>query len=86
MARKIIIGISIVLGIGFVAFIGWWIMLISAFGGFDKDYSVTDLKESFEQHKTEIYELKKFYSEIVTNNYFVEIEFENDQYVRQVWN
>lgn len=78
MVKKIIIGISIVLGIGLVAFIGWWVMLISAFGGFDKDYSVTDLKENFEENKTAIYELKKYYSEIVPDDYFVEIEFEND--------
>ncbi|MGB0391858.1 MAG: hypothetical protein ACPGD5_09820 [Salibacteraceae bacterium] len=78
MIKKIIIGISIVLGLGLVAFIGWLVMLISAFGGFDKDYSITDLKENFEENKTEIYELKKYYSEIVPDDYFVEIEFEND--------
>lgn len=78
MLKKIILGISIVLGIGLVLFIGWWIMLISAFGGFDKDYSVTELKENFEENKTAIYELKKYYTEIVPDDYFVEIEFEND--------
>jgi len=78
MVKKIIIGFSIVLGIGLVAFIGWWIMLISAFGGFDKDYSITDLTESFEKNKTEIYELKKHYNEIVPKDKFIEIEFEND--------
>lgn len=78
MVKKIIIGISIVLGLGLVAFIGWWVMLISAFGGFDKDYSITDLKENFEENKAAIYELKKYYREIVPDDYFVEIEFEND--------
>ena len=78
MLKKIIIGVSIVLGIGLVLFIGWWIMLISAFGGFDKDYSLTELKENFEENKTAIYELKKYYAEIVPDDYFVEIEFENN--------
>ena len=78
MVKKIIIGISIFLGLGLVAFIGWWVMLISAFGGFDKDYSITDLKENFEENKAAIYELKKYYREIVPDEYFVEIEFEND--------
>ncbi|MBL4746974.1 MAG: hypothetical protein JKY08_11495 [Flavobacteriaceae bacterium] len=66
------------MGIGLVAFIGWWIILISAFGGFDKDYSITDLKKSFEKNKTEIYNLKKHYNEIVPKDKFIEIEFEND--------
>ena len=53
-------------------------MLISAFGGFDKDYSITELKESFKKNKTEIHELKKYYNEIVPNDKSIEIEFEND--------
>lgn len=78
MLKKILIGISIVIGIGILAFIGWTLMIVSAFGGFDKDYSVTDLKENFENSKTEIYELKRYFNEIVPKNRFVEIEFEDD--------
>lgn len=78
MLKKILIGISIVIGIGILAFIGWTLMIVSAFGGFDKDYSVTDLKDNFEENKTEIYELKRYYNEIVPKNRFVEIEFEDD--------
>ena len=51
---------------------------MSAFGGFDKDYSVSDLKENFEKNKTEIYELKQYFNEIVPKNRFVEIEFKDD--------
>ncbi len=78
MLKKILIGISIVIGIGILVFIGWTLMIVSAFGGFDKDYSVTDLKENFEKNKTEIYELKRYFNEIVPKNRFVEIEFDND--------
>jgi len=78
MLKKILIGISILIGIGLIAYIGWWIMIISAFGGFDKDYSVTELKENFEKNKSEIYELKNYFDEIVPKNRFVEIEFKND--------
>ena len=78
MLKKILIGISIVIGIGILVFIGWTLMVVSAFGGFDKDYSVTDLKENFEKNKTEIYELKRYFNEIVPKNRFVEIEFDND--------
>jgi|TARA_B110000908_G_C10057877_1_gene359219 hypothetical protein len=78
MLKKILIGISIVIGIGVLIFIGWIIMIMSAFGGFDKDYSVSDLKENFEKNKTEIYELKQYFNEIVPKNRFVEIEFKDD--------
>lgn len=78
MLKKILIGISIVIGIGILAFTGWKLMILFAFGGFDKDYSVTDLKENFEKNKTEINELKRYFNEIVPKNRFVEIEFEND--------
>ncbi|PKG42619.1 hypothetical protein [Psychroflexus sp. MES1-P1E] len=78
MFRKILIGISILIGIGLVAFIGWFLMIISAFGAFDQDYSITELKENFEKNKTEIYELKRYFNEIVPKGRFVEIEFDND--------
>lgn len=51
---------------------------MSAFGSFDKDYSVSELKENFEKNKTAIYELKQYFNKIVPNNRFVEIEFEDD--------
>jgi hypothetical protein len=79
MVKNIIKGILILCGIGLVIFIGYFVMIISAFGGFDKDYSVTELKENFEKNKTEIYELKKYFNEIVPKNRFVEIEFDNDK-------
>jgi hypothetical protein len=53
-------------------------MIIYAFGGFDKDYSITDLKENFEKNKTEIYELKSYFNKVVPKDKFVEIEFEDD--------
>ena len=54
MLKKILIGLSILIGIGLLVFIGWILMFVSAFGGFDKDYSVTDLKENFTKNKTQI--------------------------------
>jgi len=68
----------ILCGIALVIFIGCILMIVSAFGAFDKDYSVTELKENFESKKTEIYELKKYFNEIVPKNRSVEIEFDND--------
>lgn len=75
---KLIVGISILAVIAVIAIIGWYIMLFARFGLFDKDYSVTELKESFEKNKSEIYELKRYFSEIVPKNRFVEIEFKDD--------
>lgn len=78
MLQNIIKWFLILCGIGIVIYIGYIVMIISAFGGFDKDFSVTELKENFETKKVEIYELKKFFNEIVPKNKFVEIEFDND--------
>lgn len=78
MVKKIFIGLLILCGIGLVIFIGYILMIVSAFGGFDKDYSVSDLKDNFEKNKTEIYELKRYFNEIVPENRFVEIEFSDD--------
>ena len=78
MLKKILITLSIVIGIIIVAFIGYLLIIIAAFGGFDKDYSVSDLKENFEKNKTEILELKRYFNEIVPKNRFVDIEFKDD--------
>ncbi len=53
-------------------------MFILAFGGFDKDYSVTELKENFEAKKTEIYEVKDYVNKIISPNKLVHIEFEDN--------
>ena len=78
MAEKIFKWILVLLGIGLLIFIGYILMIVSAFGGFDKDYSVSELKENFNANKKEIYELKRYFNKIVPKNRFVEIEFEDD--------
>ena len=78
MAKKIFKWILVLLGIGLLIFIGYILMIVSAFGGFDKDYSVSELKENFNANKKEIYELKRYFNKIVPKNRFVEIEFEDD--------
>ena len=78
MAEKIFKWILILLGIGFLIFVVYILMIVSALGGFDKDYSVSELKENFNKNRKEIYELKRYFNKIVPNNRFVEIEFEDD--------
>lgn len=79
MLQKILVSLSVILLLGLLAYFAWWIVLLSAFGLFDKDYSVTDLKENFERNKTEIYELKAYFDKIVPENRIIEIEFINDK-------
>lgn len=78
MFKKILKIVLILSGIGLLIIIGYIVMIIYAMGGFDKDYSVTDLKENFEENKTEIYELKRYFNQIVPKDKFVEIEFKDD--------
>jgi hypothetical protein len=77
MLKKIIITILILAGIGFAIYVGWWITLLSAFGMFDKDYSVTELKEDFNKSQQKIYELRDYFNSIVPQNRFIEVEFDD---------
>ncbi len=58
----------IICGIGFAIFVGVILMIAAAFGSFDKDYSVTELKENFEEKRTEIYEVKDYVNKIIPPN------------------
>ena len=57
-------------------------MIISAFGGFDKDYSITDLKQHYIENKNELAEIKKYINSITPNGKYVDIEFDNDKNLR----
>ncbi len=65
----------VICGIGFVFFVGMIVMIKAAFGGFDKDYSVTELKENFAGKRAEIYDVKNYINKIIPPNKSVEIEF-----------
>lgn len=54
-------------------------MIISAFGGFDKDYSITDLKQHYIENKNELGEIKNYINSITPNGKNVHIEFDNDK-------
>ena len=78
MVKNILKVILILCGIGFVCFVGWIVTIMYAFGGFDNDYSVTELKENFEAKKTEIYEVKKYVNQSISPNKLVHIEFDDN--------
>jgi len=78
MIKKVL---KIVLAIGcfgIIVFVGYIVVIFYAMGAFDSDYSVSELKESFNDKKSEIYELKKYFNTIVPAGKHVEIEFEDD--------
>jgi len=79
MIKKVIIGFCILLGLGIMGVIVWTIVIMSAFGAFDKDYSVSELKDNFYSRETEILELKRYYNSIVPPNKSIEIEFKNNK-------
>jgi hypothetical protein len=78
MLKDILKGFVILFGIGIVIFIAYIVIIILALGGFDEDYSVTELKENFEDKKTEIYEVKNYLNKIISPNKLVQIEFDNN--------
>jgi len=78
MVKRILTFIGILLAAALVIIMVCIAIVGFLFGGFDKDYSVSDLKENFEKNKNEIIALKKYYNSIVPKNKFVEIEFDND--------
>lgn len=59
MAEKIFKWIWVLLGIDLLIFIGYILIIVSALGCFDKDYTVSELKENFNENRNEIYELKR---------------------------
>lgn len=76
--NKVITILVYVIGFSLFIFFAYLIMLFAAFGSFDEDYSVTELKEHVEANQSEIYELKRYFNEIVPKNRLIEIEFEDD--------
>lgn len=78
MVKNILKAILILFGIGLLCFVGYIVMIISAFGGFNKDYSVTELKETFEAKKTEIYEVRNYVNIMTPSNKLVHIEFDDN--------
>ena len=81
MLREIIKAILILSGIlliGFLLFLFVLIYALNGFSSFDKDYSVTDLKENFEANKNEILDVKYYVNSITSGNNSVQIEFDDN--------
>lgn len=79
MLNKFLTVLFILFLVTLLAVATWIVISLYAFGAFDKDYSLTELKSNFEKHRKEIYELRTFFEEIVPEDKLVEIEFKNNQ-------
>ena len=69
----------------FVAFsIIFIVVFICALGVFDRDYSLTELKENFHAKHVEIYEVKSYFNSITPQNKHVEIEFDGNRTLQRL--
>ena len=59
--------------------IGCVVAFLYALGAFDKDYSLTELKENFNTKQAEIYELKSYFNSITPENKHIEIAFNGNR-------
>lgn len=77
--NRILKWILIIVGIGLIAFVGFWIYAIASFGGaFDSYYSKQDLIDNYIIKTKEITELKTYIESILPANKSVDIEFDGD--------
>jgi hypothetical protein len=79
LLKKIIKALLVLLLTGIGISGGFLIWFLYICGAFQKDYTPKELVENFNKKQLEIYDLKKYYNDIVPQNKFVEIEFENDK-------
>jgi Tfp pilus assembly protein PilO len=59
-------------------FIGWSLLLASAFGAFDKQYSRQEILDNYQSKASEITSLIAYYNSIVPTGKEVDVEFEDD--------
>lgn len=78
MFKKILKWIVIIAAVGVLLYIGFIVMLMSAFGTFDKKYSKQELIDHYESHEAEIQDLKYYFQSIVPANRTVHIEFDGN--------
>ena len=84
MLKKIIYGLLILSGIGLLIFFTYVYMIFDAFGGNDKPYSTSELKENYLKNQTKISELISYYEGIVPKDKIVDIEFENNNTISRL--
>jgi len=77
--KYVLIGLAIVFGLFIIGAIALNIMVASAFGAFDKNYSVSELKEEYYSNEKAIDDLIVYFNEIKPKDKILAIEFEDDE-------
>lgn len=76
---KLLFKVTIILiWVGILGCIGYILLIASAFGMFDKDYSVSELKEHFTEHQSEMNDLRAYVQQITPKDKGFNIEFSDD--------
>ncbi|EJF10311.1 hypothetical protein O71_10099 [Pontibacter sp. BAB1700] len=79
MFKKILKWVLIFAGIAFIGYISVLLMIMSAFGAFDRDYTKEELIEHYDLKRAEMHALKSYYQSIVPAHHTVKIEFTDNQ-------
>jgi hypothetical protein len=77
--QYILIGLAGIFGLFIIGAIVLNIMIASAFGAFDKNYSISELKEEYYSNEKAIDELILYFNKIKPKDKNVAIEFNNDE-------
>lgn len=82
--KYFLIALCAVGGLFLIGFIIMVLIIGSAFGSFDKSYSVSELKNEYYSKEVEIKELVYYYNTIKPRNCSVDIEFKNDKILERL--
>jgi hypothetical protein len=82
--KYILIGLASVFGLFTIGAIVLNIMIASAFGAFDKNYSVSELKEEYYSNEKKIDELILYFNKIKPKDKIVSIEFRDDEIISRL--
>jgi hypothetical protein len=77
--KKIFKWTLIIVGVGLLLFVGYFIYVSMAFSGaFDSFHTKQELIDNYNKRQTQILELKRYFNSVVPKDKQVEIEFESD--------
>lgn len=84
LSKYILIGLAIFGGLIFLYFFIVLISMFSLFGGFDKAYSVEELKNEYSEKEEKIDELIQYFNKIKPQDKIVKIEFKDDNILERL--
>lgn len=75
MLKKILKWLLILAGLAFIGFVSVLLMIMAAFGAFDKEYTIQELMAHYDSKQAEMLALKSYFQSIVPAHHTVKIEF-----------